>query len=208
MQMEWQTRQLADRLRLTGTSVFFNEGWVDYEDRANYLLDADLGVSTHFLHVETTFSFRSRMLDYLWAGLPIVATEGDAFGRMIPAEGLGVAVPERDPGALADALERALYDTEFAATCRRNVARVRENFTWGTTLEPLVEFCRRAERAPDGRCTQALLATEKLPAGIIARNVRYARARLREGGPQLVARRGVGKARRLIKTRLGGRRGA
>jgi hypothetical protein len=38
-------------------------------------------VSTHYEHVETTFAFRTRILDYLWAGLPVVATGGDAFGR-------------------------------------------------------------------------------------------------------------------------------
>jgi hypothetical protein len=75
MQMAWDSRRLADKLGLTDKFIFFNEAWVDYEDRANYLLDADVGVSTHFLHVETTFSFRTRTLDYLWAGLPIVATE-------------------------------------------------------------------------------------------------------------------------------------
>ena len=38
-----------------------------YDERADYLLDADVGVSTHFPHIETEFSFRTRILDYLWA---------------------------------------------------------------------------------------------------------------------------------------------
>src|SRR5664280_3299763 len=45
-----------------------------YTERSDHLLDADVGVSTHFDHVETEFSFRTRILDYLWTGLPIVAT--------------------------------------------------------------------------------------------------------------------------------------
>ncbi len=53
-----------------GTSVFFNPDWVAYEDRGDYLLEADAGVSTHFAHIETEFAFRTRILDYLWAGLP------------------------------------------------------------------------------------------------------------------------------------------
>ena len=59
--------------------MFFNEGWVDYDDRQNYLLESDIGVSTHLDHIETAFSFRTRILDYLWASLPIVATAGDSF---------------------------------------------------------------------------------------------------------------------------------
>ncbi|WP_066041775.1 glycosyltransferase [Herbiconiux solani] len=144
-----QTRQLAAELGLTDKNVFFNQTWVDLDDRQNYLLEADAGVSTHYDHIETTFSFRTRILDYLWAKLPIVTTDGDSFGDLVAAEGLGVAVPERDVQALADALEKVLYDPEAAAEARANVSRVREDFTWERVLEPLLEFCRHPEPAPD-----------------------------------------------------------
>ena len=43
----WSSRRarLADELGLTDRHVFFNEQWVAYDDRQNYLLDADIGVS-------------------------------------------------------------------------------------------------------------------------------------------------------------------
>ena len=123
----------------------------------NYLLDADVGVSTHFQHVETTFSFRTRILDYLWAGLPIVTTEGDAFGRIVATEELGAAVPERDVAAMANALESALYDEVSVTLWRKNVARVREQYTWERTLAPLVAFCRAPMRAEDAATNRAML---------------------------------------------------
>jgi GT2 family glycosyltransferase/glycosyltransferase involved in cell wall biosynthesis len=144
-----QTRLLAEELGLTAKNVFFNDTWVDLDDRQNYLLESDAGVSTHFDHIETTFSFRTRILDYLWANLPIVTTGGDSFGDLVAAEGLGVAVPERDVDALAAALERVLYDPEANEAARAAVTRVRERFTWERVLEPLLEFCRHPEPAPD-----------------------------------------------------------
>jgi hypothetical protein len=39
------------------------------------LREADIGVSLHREDVETRYSFRTRVLDYLWAGLPIITTE-------------------------------------------------------------------------------------------------------------------------------------
>ena len=101
--------------------VFFNDGWVPYDERQNYLLDADIGVSTHFHHVETAFSFRTRVLDYFWADLPVVTTEGDALAAVITERGLGLAVPPEDPEALADALHRLLTDETLIASCRRNL---------------------------------------------------------------------------------------
>ena len=134
---------------MAGEHVFFNEGWVNYSERQNYLLEATLGVTTHFNSAETRFSFRTRALDYLWAGLPIVTTEGDSFAELVETEGLGLCVPPEDPDALEDALARLLYDREMADECRVRVAAVRERFRWAKVLEPLAQFCRDPRRAPD-----------------------------------------------------------
>jgi GT2 family glycosyltransferase/glycosyltransferase involved in cell wall biosynthesis len=149
MDIVGQSQALAAELGLLGVNVFFNQTWVDYDQRQNYLLEADAGVSTHYQHLETTFSFRTRILDYLWAGLPMVSTVGDSFADLIEKEGLGATVPERDVDALASALESVLFDEEAADTARRNVARVRQEFTWDKAMAPLVEFCRNPLRAAD-----------------------------------------------------------
>ncbi|MGH3905341.1 MAG: glycosyltransferase, partial [Pseudonocardiaceae bacterium] len=158
MGMAGQTRRLAGALGLTGEQVYFNEAWVPYADRQNWLLDADAGVTTHLEHVETTFAFRTRVLDYLWAGLPIVTTDGDAFAELVRAEELGVVVPAQDPAALAAALARVLYDEAFAAGCRDRMAAVAQRYTWDAALAPLVEFCRSPRPAADrlGGCPRAV----------------------------------------------------
>jgi GT2 family glycosyltransferase len=152
-----ETRRLSAELGLTDKHVFFNEQWVALDDRQNYLLEADAGVSTHYAHIETTFSFRTRILDYMWANLPIVTTNGDSFGDLVAAEGMGVAVPERDVDALAAALEKMLYNERAAAAARKAVGRVREQFTWDKALAPLVEFCKNPYVAPDRADDAALV---------------------------------------------------
>ncbi|MGN8245665.1 glycosyltransferase family 4 protein [Cellulomonas soli] len=149
MRMAVRTRELADELGLTGRHVFFNEEWVPYERRADFLLDADLGVSCHFPSLETQFSFRTRMLDYLWAGLPIVATEGDAFARIIAERDLGRVVPAEDPDALAAALRAELTDQVALARHRDNVREVAREFVWPVVLQPVVDLCEGAEPAAD-----------------------------------------------------------
>lgn len=133
------SRDLASSLGVEGKNVFFNDSWVDYDDRHNYLLEADLGVSTHHSHIETTFSFRTRILDYLWASVPMVVTEGDHFGDLVGRAGLGAAVPAGDVDALVGALETYLYDEAAITRARKALAREREAYRWSTTLSPLVE---------------------------------------------------------------------
>ncbi|WP_223694589.1 glycosyltransferase [Leifsonia poae] len=197
-----RARLLAGSLGVNGKNVFFNESWVPYEDRQNYLLEADLGVSTHFQHVETTFSFRTRILDYLWAGLPIVTTGGDSFGRLVAAESLGASVPERDLDALADAIEKLLFNDKAIAAARKNVARVRQEFTWVKTLAPLLEFCRNPIPAADkavasgkknaaggkGRPGGATYQAPKRVTGV-RRDLQRVAYYLKEGGPGAVVER-------------------
>ncbi|MGI8392667.1 glycosyltransferase family 4 protein [Leucobacter sp. W1038] len=148
MRMAAAAMQLADDLGLRDSHVFFNTEWVDYDDRVNYLLDADLGVSTHFEHVETAFSFRTRILDYLWAGLPIVATDGDTFAGLIREHELGAVVAPEDVEGLALAIESVLYGPDLAATSGR-VRTFGETFTWSRTLRPLIDFCVAPAPAAD-----------------------------------------------------------
>jgi GT2 family glycosyltransferase len=149
MRMAVETRALADELGLTDVHVFFNDGWVEYDDRQNYLLEADVGVSTHLDHVETEFSFRTRILDYLWAGLPVVATGGDSLAELIDERGIGITVAPESVDELEAALYELLSDPVRNLECRRCSAALAAEFQWSKVLQPLVEFCRAPRRAPD-----------------------------------------------------------
>ena len=61
MQMASAARVLAEELDVAGKHVFFNEGWVDYAERQNFLMEATLGVTMHFDSAETRFSFRTAL---------------------------------------------------------------------------------------------------------------------------------------------------
>ncbi|HTZ10291.1 MAG TPA: glycosyltransferase [Acidimicrobiales bacterium] len=144
-----EARRLAAELGLTGVHVFFNEGWVPYEERQNHLLEADVAVSLHHVTVETRFSFRTRVLDYLWAGLPMVLTTGDGFADLVRAEGLGRVVPDADPGAVAEALGELLADPAERAACRERARALSPRFAWSAALAPVVAFCADPRPAPD-----------------------------------------------------------
>lgn len=188
---------LAEQLGILGSGVIFNEEWVPYDERGAFLLEANAGVSTHHTHVETEFSFRTRILDYLWAGLPMVVTEGDSFADLVRAEGLGIVVPAGDLDALTDALETVLYDEAFAKEAAARIAKVRERFLWAVTLEPLRRIARDPRRAADveaaggrealARAAVRLHEPEGRPGR--GRDLRMVWHYLRNGGPREVIRR-------------------
>ncbi|HEX3026836.1 MAG TPA: glycosyltransferase, partial [Clostridia bacterium] len=133
--------ELAKETGLYNKSVFFNFDWVDYDDRQNYLLEADIGVSCHFDTIETRFSFRTRILDYLWAGLPIISTKGDYFSDLVEKEKLGITVDFKDEQQIADAVIRLIDDREFYEQCKKQISRVAEGYKWSKITKPIVDFC-------------------------------------------------------------------
>jgi glycosyltransferase involved in cell wall biosynthesis len=201
-----EARRLADDLGLLGTHVFFNDDWVPYDERQNFLLDADVGVSMHLDHVETAFSFRTRVLDYLWASLPVVTTAGDALAEVVVGHGAGLAVPPEDPAAIEAAFDRLLSDPDFASQCRSGSGAAADGLRWSEVLQPLLSFCRDPRRAPDlvdPQLGPSLSASRRKAGPPPARGFRHdlalVRHHLREGDVAQLARRVVARMRRALR---------
>ncbi len=139
-------RALAREKGLLGRAVFFGD-WIPYEDWPNVLLESDLALSLHYDTLETRLAFRSRVLDYIWAGLPVVATKGDATSDLISNHHLGAVVDFEAVGGVSAAIlqllekPRAEFDKRFE--------EVRKTLTWRETARPLLNFCRHPHRAAD-----------------------------------------------------------
>jgi glycosyltransferase involved in cell wall biosynthesis len=167
-------QQLSAELGLTGRHVFFNP-WMPYADRADYLLEADVGLSLHYDHVETRFAFRTRLLDCLWTGLPMVLTRGDSLGELAAAGGLARLVVPGDVDGVAQALDLALADApQMEAQRLQRAAALGQGLQWPQVAAPLTAFCREPRRAPDKAVPAA---GPRLRAGLVPKAWQSLRAR-------------------------------
>jgi glycosyltransferase involved in cell wall biosynthesis len=158
MTMPEKCKMLAQELGLIDKVVFFGD-WVPYHERGGYLAEADLAVVSHPGHIETHFSFRTRVLDCIWVGLPIITTSGDTMADMVNTHNLGLTVPPYDVKALASAIKTILFekDREKYASSFGNIQR---SLTWKNVIQPLAGFCMHPHLAPDKGCY--LTETERM----------------------------------------------
>jgi len=187
-------RRRAEAAGVLDRTVFLHPGWVPYDERHAWLGGADAGVSTHHPHLETEFSYRTRVVDYLAAGLPVVTTDGDAMADLVRAAGCGVVVPPHDPEALAGALAGLADDAVRRRHLADRSAAAAADLAWDVVAAPLVEFCRAPRRAPDLAAPAATRALLEVSRGGPLRRVR---AVVAEGGAGLLADR--------VRARLGRR---
>jgi glycosyltransferase involved in cell wall biosynthesis len=148
MPMARRAQELSRELGLLDKAVFFAPEWVKYEERVNYLLEADAGVSAHFDTIETRFSFRTRILDNFWASLPTLTTAGDPLAEVIEQRGAGLAMPYQSVESWVAAIEKITSDKQFNSACRLASGGIARDFTWEKTALPLLEYCRNPHHLP------------------------------------------------------------
>ena len=157
--------------------------WVPADRRYDLLRDADLLVATHRSSLETRLSLRTRFLDALAIGRPVVTTEGGAISRMLKESGAGWVVPERDPDAVAAAFQEILEGDPGLVEARCQAGRqLAEAFAWDKVLEPLVTFCREPRQESTKTEFAASLATAAPRDGLLFRLRRRWRRFLQDRG--------------------------
>jgi glycosyltransferase involved in cell wall biosynthesis len=146
---------LAVELGEKDRTIFFFE-WLPYQERERLLCEADIGVTLHPLHVETRYSIRTRVLDYFWARLPVLITEGDITSEWVKHYGLGMVVPPLNSRAVAntlcDMLDRPKRVWGPAFESLPGV------FSWSHVVEPLMQYCLHGKYAADRTSRQVASA--------------------------------------------------
>ena len=143
-----KTVKRASELGLIGNSVFLVD-WQPYEERANWYLESDLAVTTHKKSLETDLSHRTRVVDFIWAGLPVIVSEGDEVGNIIESSGCGYSVPVADKQELASKIITMLKDEDLREKMRDRAKKLAVDLRWDKVVKPLVDWAKDPKIAKD-----------------------------------------------------------
>ncbi|MEM7048243.1 MAG: glycosyltransferase [Acidobacteriota bacterium] len=119
--------------------------WVSADRRWDLLRDVDLLVAPHRPSLETRLSLRTRYLEALAAGCPVIATDGGTVGRLLLQYDAGRVVPAEDSKALAVAIDETLRGVD-AERHRAGARELTSRYRSSVALAPLLAFCQRPRR--------------------------------------------------------------
>lgn len=108
-------------------------------------------------------SFGMILTEAMAAGTPVVASDLDAFRRVV--DGAGALFPPGDPEALAAVIERLLDDADARAEMAARGARVVSAFDWPVVAARVLEVYASAIEAENPAA--ALVVPERGPAGVV-----------------------------------------
>lgn len=184
-EMAEKTEKMAAEIGEKDRSILFFE-WLSYEERESLLCEADIGITLHPVHVETRYSLRTRVLDYLWAKLPVLITEGDITSEWVQQYGLGEVVPPYDVNSVARSLIAMLDKPKESWSSSFDPLRV--SLRWSEVVKPLLQYCQEGTYAPD-RQERGVLTETPDPPGLKAGLIR-ARYILQNEGIGMLFHRG------------------
>jgi glycosyltransferase involved in cell wall biosynthesis len=157
--------ELASHHGLGPPRVVGLEHWVPYAERHRLLNRAALLAVLHRDGPEAELCFRTRALDGLWAGVPLLLSEGGAVAELARRHGWGGVVRPGDVRGVAAAVELLLAQRE-QQRCRANLERARQHWTWSRLVEPLAELLPRLPSTPRTPLASALVSSCLLAAGL------------------------------------------
>jgi hypothetical protein len=155
MEMVARAQAEARALGLWGEGVVQLPEWIPYAERGPHLRGAGAAVSCHKPSLEAELSFRTRLLDCVWAQLPVAATAGDELSGRAAQEGWARTVPPGDVDALSGALGDLLQpDARERAQAAARAAL--PAYSWDRAVSPLLRLLQRTAPARAGHPSAAL----------------------------------------------------
>jgi len=130
---------LSEHLGLLDRSVFFNERRASVSELPGFLSHSLAGVMANPSSFESLASWRTRYLDLLWAGKPLIASGSDPLGLRMADSGAARLVNAGDPSAFADAMAGLVADPDSQASMGAASQRLGRTMSWSNVARPLLE---------------------------------------------------------------------
>lgn len=165
--------------------------WVKFEDRAEWYLGSDAVVLINNIGMENTLAWRTRLVDYVWADLPIVTNGGDPMSDILEANKAVYILPDLDAKTIEKEIIKISKDKETLKQVSTNLSKVRRLFYWDKVTENLSKLISKGYKPADA----GLLKEVEILNSPVVQNA---------GGSRIVraknkARRITGKALRYYK---------
>ncbi len=123
--------------------------WLPYEDRTAWYAAVECAICLHHPGPETELAHRTRLLDLVWGGVPLIASRGDAVGGWAEGGGAAICVEPGDAEGAGAALARFLGDPEARRAARAAARSLASTIAWPQVLSPLLDWLRSPRIAAD-----------------------------------------------------------
>jgi glycosyltransferase involved in cell wall biosynthesis len=122
-------------------SVFFID-WVEYNDRINWYSGADVVISLNQPGEENGFSWRTRVMDFVWGEIPVLTNGGDPLSETLLEKSAAVRLDSLSSKNISQVIEDLQSNKDTLKKVTENIRALKSNYYWENILKPLSDIIR------------------------------------------------------------------
>jgi glycosyltransferase involved in cell wall biosynthesis len=144
-----------DRLnRLIKESPYRNRfhllGWLPWKEVSKYYHLGHVGVNIDAYHYETIYGTRTRLVEMIASGLPVITTSGTELSYMLYEKGAGLLFDYGNWESLSEHILSIAQDNGMQINMSQNALDYSCNqLSFANTTKPFLRWLEKPEKAPD-----------------------------------------------------------
>jgi glycosyltransferase involved in cell wall biosynthesis len=104
--------------------------WISYEDRADWYCDCDIILTINKQGFENSLAWRTRLVDYVWSGMPVATNGGDPLGEDLINSGAAFRLNIDSALDLSDSILELINNPKKIFDMKSNMEDFRKNLYW------------------------------------------------------------------------------
>lgn len=127
------------------------QDWINFNDRANWYFDSDVVIVCNKEGEENKLAWRTRLVDFMWADLPVLTNGGDPLSELMINNGAAVRMDVSSSKKIADALINLSKgnDRLNSTSLKNNMRKLKTQFYWDVVTKQLAAAIAQNRRAQD-----------------------------------------------------------
>lgn len=131
-----KARAFATEHKLLDKSLFFVD-WVDFDKRINWFKHADVVVSLNQPGEENGYSWRTRVMDFVWGELAIVTNGGDPLSEDLLAADAAIRLKELSASSISATLEDVYHHRGKLKDVEKRIIKLKPSYFWQNLTRPI-----------------------------------------------------------------------